>query len=92
MDNIVLISIPKDELRSMIKQAVNEELSLKKEKEILSFREIQELLGVSSSALNGYMRTGKVPYKKLGKRILFNRLEVLTALKESNFKKFRDLL
>ena len=90
-ENIILFSLSKDELRKLIQDAVREELNLKKQKELLSFKETCELLGISASCLNQWKAQSKIPFKKLGKRIFFSRSEILGALKESNYSKLREL-
>jgi excisionase family DNA binding protein len=91
-DKIVLISISQEELREIVRDAVKKELNLKKEKELLSFKETCEFLGCSASALNKWKSENKIPYRKLGKRIYFSRSEITSALEESgNYKKLREL-
>ncbi len=89
MNNIVLISIPIDELKNLIKDAVHQEFSQKKEKEILNFKQTYELLQISPSTLNQWKAENKIPFKKLGKRVFFSRSDVLAALKESNYQKLK---
>ncbi len=91
MDNIVLISIKKDELEEIIRSAIQTELKKKQEKELISSKELIDWLGISLSALNAWKREGKIPFHRMGKRIFFKRSEVLQALKESNYSKLRDL-
>ncbi len=91
MDNIVLISIDKTELENLIRTAVKSELSAKRQKELMSFKETRELLGISTSTLNKWKRENRIPSKKLGKRIFFEYLKVIQALKDSNYSKIRDL-
>jgi hypothetical protein len=90
-NNIVLVSLTQDELKEIVKAAVHEELSLKQEKELLNFKEARELLGISASALNKWKSSNIIPFKKLGKRIFFNRQEIIAALKDSNYKKLREI-
>ena len=52
MDQIILLSLTLEELKNIIRKAVREELKLKEQKQLLNFREVCELLGCSSSALN----------------------------------------
>ena len=85
------MSISQDDLRSLIKQAVHEELSLKQEKELMNFTETKEFLGVSVSCLNAWKRSGKIPFKRMGKRIFFHKREIMEALKESNYLKLKQL-
>ena len=94
MDNnkIILISLSKDELKELIRDSIRQELSQKKEKELMTFKETCEMLNISASCLNQKKAQGKIPFKKLGKRVLFSRSEITEALKEAgNYKKLRGL-
>ena len=91
MDNIVLISISLDELKDLIRDAVRQELSLKKEKELLNFKETCEFLGVSESALNKWKSENRIPFSRLGKRIFFKRQDLRNALEDSNYQKLRAI-
>jgi predicted DNA-binding transcriptional regulator AlpA len=91
MDNIVLISIPQDKLKDLIREAIREELSYKKDKELLNFKETCEFLGISPSALNKWKSENRIPYKKLGKRVFFNRQELLESLKNSNYSRLKQI-
>lgn len=86
------MSITESELKNLIFDAVNEAFAMKQKKEILSFKDTCELLNVSSSCLNNWKAQGKIPYKKLGKRIFFSRKEIEVALKSTgNYNKMREL-
>ena len=91
MDNIILISIDKDELSSIIKSAIHVELSQKKEKELMNFKETYEFLNISPSTLNKWKSESKIPFKKLGKRIFFSRADVMQSLEDSNYHKLKEL-
>ena len=91
MDNIVLISIGKEELQELVRSAVKSELRNKQQKQLMNFKETREYLGISTSTLNKWKSTDKIPFKRLGKRIFFNRSDVLQALKDSNYSKLRGL-
>lgn len=89
---IILISLTQDELQNLISNAVKEALTVKQEKELLSFKETIELLNISASCLNQWKSQGIIPFKKLGKRIFFSRSEITEALKDAgNYKKLREL-
>ena len=89
---IILISLTKNELQNLITNAVNEALKVKQEKELLSFKETCEFLSCSHSALNKWKSENKIPFRKLGKRIYFNRNEIIVALKDAgNYKKLKEL-
>ena len=91
MNNIIFTSLSYDELRELIKGTIREELNKKNEKELLNVREACELLDISRSALNKWKSENKIPYKRLGKRIYFNRKDLLDALKDSDYKKIKEL-
>ena len=80
-----------EELKNIMRDVIHEELNLKKEKELLNFREACEFLGISASALNKWKGQNKIPFKKLGKRIFFSRQDLKDSLKESNYSKLRAL-
>lgn len=92
MNQQIVISITPEELKSIIREAVKEELNYKQEKELMSFKETCEYLGISTSALNKWKSENKIPFKKLGKRIFFSRTEITEALKNSKYYKFRELV
>ncbi len=80
---IVLISISREDLQSLIRDAVRSEFSKKRGKEILNANDVCELLDIHISTLNKWKTEGILPYRRLGKRIFFNREEVLSSLKEA---------
>ena len=84
-DTIILISISKEELKELIREAVAEAINSQKVKGLLSFKEACKFLGISSSTLNKWKVEGKIPFKRLGKRIFFIPSEILTALKEDPY-------
>jgi excisionase family DNA binding protein len=94
MDNnkIVLISITQDQLQDIIINAVKEAISGKQEKQLLSFKEVCVMLNISSSCLNQWKSQGKIPFKKLGKRVFFYRTDIISALEEAgNYKKLKEI-
>lgn len=90
-----LVVIEVDHLYSLIKQAINEVVIKKKEsehpKELLNSKEACEFLGIHPSTLNKWKAENKIPYKRQGKRIFFQRREILNSLKESNYNKFKKI-
>jgi hypothetical protein len=89
--DIILISLSQNQLRDIVKEAVNEVLYKKKEKELMNFRETMEFLGVSASCLNKWKSSGKIPFRRMSKRIFFHREEVMEALKKSNYSKLKNI-
>lgn len=90
-EQLIFFSLSKDELQNIITNAVKQALETKQDKELLSFREACEFLGCSSSALNKWKSENRIPYKRLGKRVFFNRQEIMQALKESGYKRFKEV-
>ena len=94
-DKIILMSLTHEELRELIRTAVKDEIiaanSKKKERELLNSKELCEYLGIHISTLNNWKRESKIPFKRIGKRIFYERVEVRNALKKSNYKKLEDL-
>lgn len=91
-EQLIFFSLSKDELRGIISDAVKEALAVKQQKELLTFKETCELLNISASCLNQWKSQGKIPFKKLGKRIFFSRSEITEAIKDAgNYNRIRDL-
>lgn len=89
--DIVLMSISREELQSLIKDAIRSELSKKKEKEILNAAEVCDLLNIHPSTLACWKRENKVSYKRKGKRIFFFRSQILADLEDSNYSKLKNI-
>jgi predicted DNA-binding transcriptional regulator AlpA len=92
MNNVVFLSLSKEELIDIVRDAVKQEVSLKKEKKLMTFNDTIEFLSISRSCLNEWLSRGKIPYKKLSKRIYFDRDEIISALEEAgNYKRLKEL-
>jgi hypothetical protein len=63
-EQLIFISLSKDELQNMITDAVKQALETQKEKKLLSFKETCNFLGCSPSALNKWKSENRIPYKK----------------------------
>jgi excisionase family DNA binding protein len=91
-EQLIFFSLSKDELQNIITNAVKQALETKQEKELMTFKETCELLNISASCLNQWKSQGRIPFKKLGKRIFFSRAEIANVLEEAgNYKKLREL-
>lgn len=90
-----LVVIEIDDLYTLIKQAVKEAIIKKQEyehtKDLLNFKETCEYLGIHASTLNKWKAENKIPYKRLGKRIYFQRREILNSLNGSDYEKFKKI-
>jgi hypothetical protein len=93
MNTTLQINLSVEELQTIIKNCVREELDKEKEKEndLMSFDECREFLKISTSGLNKWKSENKIPYKKMGKRIFFSRTEVLQALEDSHYYRLKEL-
>lgn len=50
----------------------------------ISLKELSALLGLSQSAIRFHVRRGRITPTKLGRRLLFNRDEILKELKKGS--------
>ena len=85
MQTQLLITISIDEMKDIIKECISEiieEKLLKKEPpdELLSRKEVAKLLMISLPTLNKKQKLGKIPYYRMGTRVLFKKSEVMKSL------------
>lgn len=89
MDIQFSISIEPDELKNLIKEQVmlgiaeffeNKELLTKEEDKLLSRAEVMEMQKISEITLLKLQKSGKIPFTKFGRRVLFSRQEVLESI------------
>jgi excisionase family DNA binding protein len=90
MIDIVLISLKKEELQSLIRDAVREELGSNgiknnSEKELLTVKEACTLLDCSRSYLNSLRKKNKIPSHGAGKRIYLFRSELIHSIKNQRY-------
>lgn len=82
-----------DELKSIVASVVREELSnvaltfnrnhdSNTDDELLTTVQVCLLLKISKVTLHSYIKKGKIPRKRIGKRNLFSKREVLKVLNE----------
>lgn len=95
MDEIIVISMSPDKLKNMFRDVIRDEMisieKKKKEKELMNARELCEYLGIHISTLNNWKAQGKIPSKRMGKRIFYEKAAINRALTESNYHKLKDL-
>ena len=93
--SLIVIPFSEEKLKSIVSEAIKFELSKvekqKSEKELMNAKELCEYLGIHISTLNNWKAHGKIPFKRLGKRIFFEKAEVKRALVESNYNKLKTL-
>lgn len=86
MSTLQLVQVPKDELITEIEKAVMKVLEALKfgqqsetEKELLTRKEVMELLGVTYSTLFNWNKKKILTPRKIGHRVYYKRKEVLTC-------------
>jgi excisionase family DNA binding protein len=93
MNELKVITVSLDEIESLIKEgneAIIEELSKQlgetqnQEKEILTRKEVKELLGISYPCMYDWIDSGCLKPYKMGNRTYFKHSEVMEALFNSN--------
>jgi hypothetical protein len=94
-EKMTFIALTEEELKHLIKssilEVIDENESNKQCKELLSFKEVVSLLGISASTLNCWKRNGKIPYHKLNGRIYFKYTEIVQSLSDAGNTKLRKL-
>ncbi|QJB41725.1 helix-turn-helix domain-containing protein [Chitinophaga oryzae] len=88
MENLVLSSIPLEELKNVISDTVRCELSKHlevksqspKTAELLTRKEAAQLLGISLPTLLDYTKSGKITGYRLGTRVRYKREELEQSL------------
>ena len=89
VNNLVLISISKDELKEIIQECVKAQLDCRTEAspmpvhddDFIGMPEVQKLLSVSKVTIHKWKSKGIIPYHKLNRRLFFKRSEILNAVK-----------
>ncbi len=85
-DQLILTSIQKEELKLWIQNCITETLTNKKEEEILSKEQTATFLGVSRVTLTTWMKTGKIPFSRVGGRVYFKKTILINAMKDIHIK------
>ncbi len=88
-NEIVLISIPKEDFQSIITDCVlsclkHHKFDFPKEEkqdEYLTGKQVDQLLNISSPTRHKYVKDGLLKKHQIGGRVLYKKLEVLKALK-----------
>ncbi len=91
-----LIPLTEEELKELIKssfqEVIEENKLIKRNKELLTFKGVTSLLGISASTLNNWKRNGKIPFHRIGGRVLFKYAEIVESLENSGNTRLRNLL
>ncbi|XVJ66863.1 MAG: helix-turn-helix domain-containing protein [Lacibacter sp.] len=88
MQNIILTSVPLDDLKNDLVDAIMKEISIalkdkplnKSENEPLTRIQVAQLLKVSLGTVDEWTKSGKITGYRIGRRVRFKRNEVLNSL------------
>jgi excisionase family DNA binding protein len=88
METITVLRMDKAEFSELLREAIREELhqilkelnSKEIEDIILNRKETCKLLDISQGTMQKFQNEGRIPFYRIGRRILFNKSEVLKAL------------
>ncbi|MBS1744000.1 MAG: helix-turn-helix domain-containing protein [Bacteroidetes bacterium] len=95
---VPLFEMIKEYLDEMINTAIEEKfqslsphkVAPPKEKEIMSRKEVKELLQISYPTLNTWTKQGKIKAYKQGGKVYFKRSEIINSLEAKNFSKYKN--
>ena len=95
MERVKIIAIPEeeynanqrklDELEKLINDISKERI--KKPTKYLSRKDVSQMFGVSLVTISAWMRTGKLPYIRVNRRVYFIEEEILESLKKFDHSK-----
>jgi excisionase family DNA binding protein len=87
-----LLLISRDELEQILTEIIRKEIKnisdMKKETpteddDLISFQEARRLLKISAPTLYKHMRNGLVPFRKVGRRLLFPKQTILKKITQN---------
>lgn len=73
-------------VETAISNTLNTPKPVTKQDEYLTINQISELLSISLPTIWAYRKKGLLPFKRIGKRVLFSRSEVENAIKNIDLK------
>ena len=96
-----MIQLDQNALRDCIRDAIKEELHIfisgirntvdntecTSSEKLLTKKEMADELDISLVSLTDWMKQGKIPYMRMGKRIYFKKNEVVNSMANFNHKK-----
>ena len=94
MESTILTNVSTHELRDLISESVRKELEnlcpvSKQENELLTRKQVAEILSISLVTLNDWTKRGLIPALRIGSRIRYNKADVMAALNEVKTLKYR---
>ncbi len=99
MDKTVFISLPIEELQTVIIDCINVCLKTNKERKSnqpetdnpITIQGVSELTGLTIPTLYGYCQRNEIPYSKKGNRLYFFKTEIIDWIKAGKSKTLKEL-
>jgi len=91
MQETLLISISRDELKQLIQEAVNDSNRIVEihnttaDDKFVNIGDLTRIFKVSKTTINNWKNLGKIPYYKIGRLVYFKESEVIGSMKRINF-------
>ncbi len=85
MENYITVNLTLDEFKDTIRDVVtdcfneNETNKQETQDEILTRDDVSKLFNISETTIWKYMKDGRLPFRKIGRRVLFSKTEILEA-------------
>lgn len=99
---VILTQIEIDQLKALIQEAIRSEVSQFKRLEVessseefLTKKEVTELLKISISTLNSWVKEGVIPASRIGTRVRFSKKQIISSMKiiqSYKYKHGRELI
>ena len=94
MESTILTNVSTHELRDLISESVRKELENLfpipvQENELLTRKQVAEILSISLVTLHDWTKRGLIPALRIGSRIRYNKADVMEALNEVKTLKYR---
>jgi len=96
MQNISIENINIEELKSLIKECVREEINplFKKgqenyQEELISIDEVTGIFKVSKVTIHKWKRKGLIPFHKVNRKLYFKKSELLKAIEQDTRNRYR---
>lgn len=88
MQSVNIITLTEQQLQHIVESAVKRGIERYVEQQVgptseqlLTRADVMKLLNISPATLNTYIRTGELPARKIGKRVMFMYSEILENMK-----------
>ena len=87
MENQQLILTTKDELRNLLREelqslSIDQSKGLEGADQILKRTDIAEMFGISLVTVHAWMKSGALPFHRIGGKTYFKKAEVLEAMRK----------